>query len=211
MRPLPHHGVIVPVKPPALAKSRLGRLGDDVRRALASAFAVDTVAACLASTRVALVLAVTDDARLAADLRDAGASVVPDPTTVDLNTTLRQAAVELDRVSPGLRLAALCADLPALRPDELDRALGSAPAAQRSFVADADGLGTTLFLAPDSTSFRPSFGAGSRATHLRGGAVEIELPGLDGLRRDVDTPANLAEVLRLGVGPATSRVAADLF
>ncbi len=37
---------LVPVKPPALGKSRLVGLEDDVRRALAAAFALDTVAAC---------------------------------------------------------------------------------------------------------------------------------------------------------------------
>ena len=37
------YAVLVPVKPPAFAKSRLGDLGDDARRDLAAAFAVDTV------------------------------------------------------------------------------------------------------------------------------------------------------------------------
>jgi 2-phospho-L-lactate guanylyltransferase len=40
--------------------------------------------------------------------------------------------------------------------------------------------------------------------HLRSGAVE--LPGAPGLRLDVDTPADLAEALLLGVGAATAAV-----
>ena len=44
---------LVPVKPPALGKSRLVGLTDDVRRALAAAFALDTVAACVAAESVA--------------------------------------------------------------------------------------------------------------------------------------------------------------
>ena len=38
---------LVPVKPPALGKSRLVGLTDDERRTLAAAFALDTVAACV--------------------------------------------------------------------------------------------------------------------------------------------------------------------
>ena len=68
-------GVVVPVKPPAVAKSRLGGLGDDVRRALASAFAADTVEAALASERVACVLVVTDDHVLARELVGSGVEV----------------------------------------------------------------------------------------------------------------------------------------
>ena len=62
---------LVPVKPPALGKSRLVGLTDDVRRALAAAFALDTVAACVAAESVAQVLVATDDAAFAARARRA--------------------------------------------------------------------------------------------------------------------------------------------
>jgi 2-phospho-L-lactate/phosphoenolpyruvate guanylyltransferase len=204
-------GVVVPVKSPSVAKSRLGGLGDDVRRALAVAFAADTVAAALACARVAAVLVVTDDHVLARELADGGAEVIPDGAAGDLNASLVQAAAELVRRHPGLHLAALCADLPALRPADLARALDAAPPERMGFVADADGVGTTAVTSPDLETFRPCFGHGSRAEHLEVGAAEIDLAGLESLRRDVDTPADLAEVLRLGIGPRTSRVAAGLF
>ena len=41
--------VLVPVKPPAVGKSRLVGLPDETRRELAAAFALDTVSACLAT------------------------------------------------------------------------------------------------------------------------------------------------------------------
>lgn len=204
-------GVVVPVKPPAVAKSRLGGLGDDVRRALAAAFAADTVEAALACDRVAAVLVVTDDHVLARELTDCGAEVIPDGAADDLNASLVQAAAELLRRHPGLSLAALCADLPALRPGDLARALDAAPLQEMGFVADADGSGTTVVTSPDLDTFRPCFGPGSRAEHLHAGAREIELDGVASLRRDVDTPADLAVVLRLGIGRRTSRVAAGLF
>lgn len=205
------YGVIVPVKPPGFAKSRLAELGDEVRRRLAVAFAVDTVQAALRAEHVGLVLAVTDDHLLAGRLAGLGAQVLPDGTTDDLNVSLVLAAGEVVRREPGLALAALCADLPALRPDELDRALALAPDDRMGFVADADEVGTTLLTAPDLARFRPGFGAGSRAAHIARGARAIVAGDLPGLRRDVDTPADLAAAVELGTGPGTCQVAAHLF
>lgn len=207
----PRFGVIVPVKPPAFAKSRLGRLGDEVRRALATAFAADTVEAALRADVVETVLVVTDDHRLAADLRALGASVIPDGRADDLNGSLVQAAAELVRRAPDLRITALCADLPALRPAELERALGAAPEVGAAFVADAEGRGTTLLTAASAQDFLPAFGPDSRAEHRTLGATEIDVDGIDSLRRDVDTPDDLAAALGLGIGPHSSRVAAGLF
>lgn len=204
-------GVVVPVKPPKIAKSRLGGLGDDVRQELAAAFAADTVAAALAASSVDVVLAVTDDHRLAAELRDLGAEVMPDVAVDDLNASLVQAVAELVRRAPGLRPAAICADLPALRPTELDRALAATLPHDLAFVADADGIGTTLLSAAARADFRPGFGPGSRLVHLDHGAVEVETDGIDSVRRDVDTPHDLAAALRLGIGPRTSYVTAELF
>jgi 2-phospho-L-lactate guanylyltransferase len=208
--PSPRFGVVIPVKPPAHAKSRLGGLGDEVRQALAAAFALDTVAAAVRSAAVASVLVVTDDHLLAARVRDLGVGVVPDATVDDLNTTLEQGAAEVRRRDPLLHLAALCADLPALRPGDLDRALGATVPDRLCFVADTERVGTTLVTAPDLDTFRPRFGTGSRAEHLDGGAVEVDLDGIESLRRDVDTPSDLEHALRLGVGPETARVTRSL-
>lgn len=204
-------GVVVPVKPPKMAKSRLGGLGEGVRQDLAVAFAADTVEAALAASLVEVVLAVTDDHRLAADLRDLGAEVMPDIAVGDLNASLVQAVAELVRRAPGVRPAAICADLPALRPAELDAALAATLPHDLAFVADACRMGTTLLSAADRADFRPGFGPGSRAVHLDHGAVEVDLPGIDSVRRDVDTPRDLAAALRLGIGPRTSYLTAQLF
>jgi 2-phospho-L-lactate guanylyltransferase len=89
--------------------------------------------------------------------------------------------------------------------------LDAAPEDHLGFVADADAVGTTVVTAPDLDRFRPRFGHGSRAEHLEAGAHEIDLAGVESVRRDVDTPDDLAAALRLGIGPRTSRVAAGLF
>ena len=156
--PPPRFGVIVPVKPPAVAKSRLAPLGDAVRRDLVVAFAVDTVTAVLEAPVVGEVLVVTDDHLLARGLADLGVRVLPDGATDDLNGSLVQAAAELHRRRPDLSPVALCADLPALRTEELTRALAEAGRHDVAFVADAQGVGTTLVTARHLDGFAPASG-----------------------------------------------------
>jgi 2-phospho-L-lactate guanylyltransferase len=199
---------VVPVKPPTIGKSRLLGFTDRQRRELAEAFALDTVGACLASGRVAEVLVATDDAAFAGRFAALGCATVPDGDTTDLNAALRQAAAEAHRRWPALRTSALCADLPALRPDDLDAALAAAPEIGAAFVADAVGTGTTLYLAGHD-EFDPRFGLDSRAAHLAAGAAEIG-GELATLRHDVDDLGDLRSALALGVGSQTARLAHDL-
>lgn len=193
--------VLLPVKPPARGKSRLDV--DPVRRRrLAAAFALDTARACLSAHAVAAVLAVTDDARFATELRNAGCETIPDGVAEDLNESLRQAAAEASRRWPHARPVALCADLPALSAADVDLALaGISTSPGPAFVADHDGVGTTLYSAPYDV-FAPSFGHGSRTAHLAAGAIEIEGPLLT-LRQDVDDSSALAAAERLGLGAHT--------
>src|SRR4051794_37115216 len=114
------YAVVVPVKPPAVGKSRLAGLDGDVRRRLAEAFAQDTVLACLRAELVRQVLVVTDDAPFSRVLSALGCDAIPDGVSGDLNGTLRQAAAEAHRRWPDLEPVAICADLPSLRPNELD-------------------------------------------------------------------------------------------
>jgi len=208
--PLPRRfAVLLPVKPSAVAKSRLRGLGDRVRRELVRAFAVDTTTAALRSPLVEAVLAVTDDFQLARELSRLGAHVIPDGT-VDLNGTLVQAAAEAARRWPDLWVAALCGDLPALRSEELSMALAQAPSHGQSFVTDAAGVGTTMLVSPTRVPFTPSFGPHSRQAHLDADAVELHLVDVPTLRRDVDTPGDLSAAVQRGVGAETSKVTAGL-
>ena len=193
--------VLLPVKPPARGKSRL-EVDPGRRRSLAAAFALDTARACLTAERVIAVLAVTDDAGFAEDLRAAGCETIPDGVADDLNETLRLAAAEARRRWPDARPAAVCADLPSLHPADVDAALLVAAAAlSPAFVADRDGLGTTLYTAPHET-FRPRFGSGSREAHLAAGSREIG-GDLYSLRRDVDDAEALVAAADLGLGAHT--------
>jgi len=202
--------VLIPVKVLAQAKSRLADLAGPRRAELALALACDTVTAVLACEAAAEVIVITDDPAAGAALAGLGALVIPDEPRDGLNAALRHGAAHAGARWPGCGTAALSADLPALRPDEIGRALRAASAWPTAFVADAAGDGTTLYTARPRAAFRPAFGLASRARHAAGGAAEVDLQGVPGLRRDVDTPADLRDAAALGLGPYSAPLAAEL-
>lgn len=196
--------LVVPVKRLAAAKRRLrDPAGDPAGHArLALALTLDTVTAARAARRVRTVLVVSADRTVAAALTAWGVEVVDDPL-VGLNGAYDRGVRLLRERDPHTAVGALQADLPALRPVELDEAVAAAPATRaRAFTADADGTGTTFLLAAAGVELDPRFGGGSAARHRASGAVPLSGPW-PGLRRDVDTPADLAAALGLGVGPHT--------
>jgi 2-phospho-L-lactate guanylyltransferase len=195
--------VVVPVKPPARGKSRLGDLPDPDREALATAFALDTLSAARDASPVGEVMVVTDDFRFAARARDLGCAVLPDGAGT-LNESLVQAAHEAARRWPSYGVAALCADLPALRPGDLAAALAQVPAGGACFVADAVGTGTTMYAVRSAAAFDPRFGPGSRRVHEDAGSTPVQ-GALTSLRQDVDDVADLGRALALGVGRHTAR------
>lgn len=204
--------LVVPVKRLELAKTRLGPPYDALRRDLALAFALDTVAAALGSTQVRGVVAVTDDPQAAAQLRDIGAYVVADEPAAGLNPALSHGSRIAAGRHPGSGTGALSADLPALRRGALARALQlAAEDAPAAFVRDVHGTGTTLVLAAAGRPLQPLFGPGSARRHVDAGHVDIVAEhdvagGLDSLRLDVDTAADLDLAIGLGVGPRTAAV-----
>ena len=201
--------VVIPVKVLARAKSRLTGLAGPRRAELALAMAADTVAAAIGCPAVDSVIVVTDDATAAAELSGLGALLLPDEPGDGLNPALAFGAAYSDERWPGRGRAGLAADLPALDAAGLGRALARAAGAGQAFVADAAGTGTTMYTAGPDAAFRPRFGpAPTRRTWPP--AVELALPGLDGLRRDVDTVADLRDAARIGLGPRTAALAADV-
>ncbi|MFC5805629.1 2-phospho-L-lactate guanylyltransferase [Streptomyces formicae] len=206
-----HWSLVVPLKPLALAKSRLaGAGGGAMRPRFALAFAQDTVAAALSCPAVRGVAVVTDDPLAAAELTVLGARIVPDAPAAGLNAALAHGADAVRATCPGAAVAALNADLPALRTAELAQVLAAASQFPRAFLADSAGIGTTFLSAAPGVELRPAFGGRSRSRHLRSGAVEIAVEGADSVRRDVDTADDLRDALALGVGPYTAARCASL-
>ncbi len=225
--------VIVPVKRLATAKTRLrdalragqgpghpdpahaGDADTSTHEALVLAMALDTIAGALASPVVGRVVVVTTDPVTGEEATLLGAEVIPDVPDAGLNPALAYAAAQVRRTGiPGMEpgVAALTADLPALRGTDLTDALRRAEEAAhslgprvlaRAFVADAAGTGTVLLAAPPGAVLEPCFGADSAAAHEASGAVPLA-GAWPSLRRDVDTPADLAAAFLLGVGPRTA-------
>ena len=198
--------VVIPVKVLALAKSRLADLADTDREAMALAMAADTVAAAVACPAVGEVIVVSDDAAVRTEAEALGAEVIADRPGAGLNQALAAGAEHAAARWSGRGLAALTADLPALSASELTAALAAASAVQQAFVADAAGSGTTLYTAMPGSAFSPRFGPQSRLRHREAGAIELDLPGIPGLRRDVDTLADLGQAARIGLGRKTLSV-----
>ncbi|GAA4890999.1 2-phospho-L-lactate guanylyltransferase [Streptomonospora salina] len=200
--------LVIPVKRLERAKSRLAGAADLPRCELALAVACDTVMAAVAAERVGAVFAVTEDGRAAAALEALGARAVGGEPGTGLNPALEYGAAEAGRANPGWGRCALSADLPALRPGELDGVLALTQEAGHAFLSDTPGVGTTLYAARAGARFAPAFEGGSRLRHLAGGAAELDGSAAPSVRRDVDTPADLREAARLGVGPHTAKLLA---
>ncbi|MGT2426527.1 2-phospho-L-lactate guanylyltransferase [Amnibacterium kyonggiense] len=194
--------VLVPIKRFSEGKKRLGDRPD--RPALAEAFARDTLDAVAAAPHVRMLLVVTDDPDLVDDL------ALPVAVSV-----VRQGAPGLNNaISSGLRVAndrwpdwgqaVLAGDLPALTSEDLERTLSIAEEVPLGVVADAQGTGTVLLTGQPGVPLLPAFGAGSAMRHRDLGHRLIR--GTERLRRDVDTPEDLATAVRLGVGRHTAAV-----
>jgi 2-phospho-L-lactate guanylyltransferase len=196
-----HVDLLVPVKPLAQAKTRLrGAAGAaaPAHARLALALARDTIAAAAGASTVRRVLAICSDELVRAALAEDGVEAVPDEPAAGLNPALRHGERELRADDAAAAVGVLPADLPALRPAELDAAVLAALAGGgRAFCPDRAGSGTTLLLAAPGHALDPRFGAGSAAAHRAAGASELtgDWPGL---RCDVDTGADLAVARRLG-------------
>ncbi|MBB4933591.1 2-phospho-L-lactate guanylyltransferase [Lipingzhangella halophila] len=201
---------VIPVKRLAGAKTRLGTFAGPHHADLALAMTCDTVMAAVQCQRTRAVVVVTDDERAARAVRELGARVVPDVPAAGLNPALVHGAAEAALQHPDAGVCALSADLPALRPDQLDRALRAAGDHERSFLADAPGSGTVLYAAAPGSEFIPAFEGASRSRHREAGATELVLDGVASVRRDVDTVADLRAAVELGIGPHTAKVLAAL-
>ena len=197
---------VVALKGREQAKSRLGSLPDDLRRALATAMAVDTLSALSAAVDHVLVVGRVPNHAATFDLRSA-LEEVAEPATPGLNPALLHGARLLRERGVGVVMACV-GDLPALRPESVRRVLGAARPYPRAFLADASGVGTTMLIAR-SVDLDPHFGTESARAHEASGARALKSPALMSVadaRTDVDTEIDLEAATRLGVGRATAEV-----
>lgn len=206
----PEVNLVVPLKPIALAKSRLAGAvaarGSARHAELVRALITDTITAARSAPTVRRIVVVAADPREVAGLGLPEVEVIAEQGPPGLNSALRHGTTMLRGTDPGCVVGALQADLPALVADDLERAIAEA-ASRRAFCADRHGVGTTLLLSAPGERLDPRFGPRSAAAHAASGAIALILPG-PSLRTDVDTPADLAYASTIGLG-AQSRTIVD--
>lgn len=227
---------MVPVKSLSGAKTRLApELSAGERAALARAFALDTIDAALGARLVSRVVVVSDEPLIEAALRErAGVEVVPELGPRGLAAAIAHGIAVAGARDDGLEtghsgaarppvgesgaarppMGVLLGDLPALRAGDLDAALEAAARYPLAFVPDAEGTGTTFATARARVAFAPHFGADSAARHAAAGFADLVAAApaaiAPGLRRDVDTAAELRDAVALGAGPHTTEVVRTL-
>ena len=198
---------VVPVKPLALAKSRLA-LPVEQRRALALAFAVDTIAALAGSPLVTGIVVVTVDpdvercvqARTVHLLRDMGGGLLP-----AVRAGCRAAAARW----PHAGVAVVPADLPCLSSHAVTQVLRLAQRVDGAFVPDSAMTGTTFVVWPPGRPMVAQYGPGSAAKHRALGLRSLDDAPLRA-RHDVDTLTDLRAAVTLGLSARTAAQVASL-
>jgi 2-phospho-L-lactate guanylyltransferase len=199
---------VVPVKAPQRGKSRLGPDLEEWRTELAVAFAADTLTALLDSSRVEVVVVVGGQGLPIALLSHARVRTLPDPGS--LNAAANDGIAWARRHRPESGILILAADLPAATGTAVDRLLEATPAHGLWVLPDLESVGSTGLLIGSESVIAPDFGEASLSRHQAAGALPVDLPAIDGLRRDVDTADHLSEAAGLGVGQRTQAVLAAM-
>lgn len=210
---------VVALKTLPVAKSRLAELPDPLRERLARCMAIDTLAALRPAVQQLVVVSDQPDLGTALHRRGLHVRIIAEPAPATTGTalphgSLNLALTEADELlrAEGVDVVLACVgDLPALRTSSVRRLITGSRAWPRSYLSDHDGLGSTMLIARGvpldplyGTEISRSGSLGSSERHRRSGAVALPLGALPDARRDVDTPADLAAAVRLGVGPATA-------
>jgi 2-phospho-L-lactate guanylyltransferase len=193
--------VLVPMKPLAAAKERLGPALDPAeRRRLSLAMLADVIDAARGFDRVWVLQSDSDAAAVAAA---AGVEAVDDPAPgAGLNASLDAATSRAVRLgTTGVLVVA--ADLPAVTSDDL-LALCERPGT--AIAPDRAGVGTNALWRSPGDAIGVAFGSASFGAHrvlAREAGVGMRVVERPGLAIDVDTPADLAAAWTHGIGGNT--------
>jgi 2-phospho-L-lactate guanylyltransferase len=185
---------VIPVKPPPERKSRLSAMLDRTARdALVLRMArhvAETAARAPGIDRVAFVAPSAEG--LPEDV----------PVLVDEGRGLSAAAARaLGQLTEASRVVIVAGDLPLVTPAELEL-LAAAPAGTVAIAPDRHGRGTNALSLPlpAAAGFGFAFGEDSFARHcaeVRRLGLELAIVRGEGLARDVDEPADLADAAGL--------------
>ena len=192
------------------AKSRCAEaLSGPERAELVAAMLEDMLAAVARCQAVSQAWVVTPTPALAELATRMGARAVRQSRPAGLNPAFRQAIAEVSEHAPYAPILLLPGDLPQLAPDDLAAA---ALLTQTHAVVLASALdgGTGLLGLRAGAGLPPAFGPDSFRRHAAGAAqrgLSLALIAANSLSRDIDRPADLADLLAAG---SDSRTAAFL-
>jgi 2-phospho-L-lactate guanylyltransferase len=205
-------GAVVPVKRLGYALGRLSGVLDRAgRRVLQSAMLGDVLAALAGSARLGEIVVVTSDPRARAVAESVGARTVPDHDPPQgINAAVARGIAALDARSA----LVVVSDLPLITAADVDHLVGAAPEGDAAVLArSADGTGTNAMLLTPPSALVPELGPDSLARHLAQASavgVPAEVVHHPGIGLDVDTPDDLAELVRREPDGATGRALARL-
>jgi 2-phospho-L-lactate guanylyltransferase len=197
-------GAVIVARTGPRAKSRLATaLDEHERQTLALSMLERVLARTVRASWLARVVAVVDTDAAEDLARLYGAMVVRDAGDGRMNAAV-SAGLECAAREGARAALVLPGDVPLVRSDDLDALYSAAGEYARVVVVGAARRGdgsNALFLRPWNV-IAPAFGPPSVERHLSlaraSGAVALRVDGL-GLSLDVDTPEDLAEMVRLAV------------
>lgn len=191
---------VIPVKPLAEGKSRLGPVLDRPgREALNRRFLARTLDIAARVPGPDRTIVVSADETVLAVARARGAIGLAEDGGSGLNGALNRARREIAALG-GAAMLVLPVDLPLLAADDVRALLSSAKGGASVVIApdSADqGTNALLLAPPDALDFH--FGAGSLAAHeaaARQAGMTVKLVRRPGLAFDVDTPEDYARLMR---------------
>ena len=191
--------VVVPVKEPRNAKTRLAQVLSLEERARLTATMLRDVCAALGEAAraggIEAISILTGDAALVPSglghIADAGSG---------LNAALAQAARELVRRGAAALLI-VPADVPFVEAADLRTLIGAARAPALAIAPDRSARGTNALLISPPQLITPQFGPHSFAAHRAAGeavGVPVQVMHCPGLECDIDEPADLKRLMDSG-------------
>ena len=196
---------LIPVKPFALAKTRLeGLLSRDECAQLAAHMLLDVLRALAATPLIEGITLLGNEPQLAALTAGSGARLLPEPAGMDYRQALNEAAAAL--ATQGVRqLLVLPADLPTLTGADVRRLVEGHHSGLSLCPAARDGGSNALLLSPP-TAIPFLYGPDSAQRHLEAAqarGIAARHIDLAGFARDIDTPDDVYWLLEQRIACAT--------
>ena len=197
---------IIPIRSLTEGKTRL-RTPQATTPSLIQSFADDVIRACSTCPEISRTVVVSPDPQVLALAQARGCGILEEQGATGINE-----AITLARTNIEGPVIAILGDTPCITGEILTMVLEEArdhsASYSTSFVADAAGVGSTMWCVQPPSSATSHFGHHSRAEHRAHGAIELGTsqasPAWARARRDVDTYIDLWDAIRLGLGPASS-------